>query len=94
MKYGTKINTLPPMFFSWRKERDEVAKSYDVEKFKTFYLKWQKKGIYDKRVPLPSDKVIEISMRKMVYNMNSSTAEEKAEAKRWLEEHGCTTEMR
>lgn len=71
MKYGTKIKQLPPMYFAWLKERNEVCKSYDVEAFKKFF----------------------VNMRKMVYNMNSSTAEEKAEAKRWLEEHGSTTEM-
>lgn len=75
----------------WLKERDEAAKSYDIEKFKKFYLKWQKIGMYSKNMPLPNDKVLEISMRKMVCHMNSSTAEEKAEAEKWLTDHGCTT---
>lgn len=40
----------------WREERDEVAKTYDVEKFKEFYKKWAKRGIYN--LQLPSDQVI------------------------------------
>ena len=86
------IKELPSAFFSWRRERDEAAKSYDVEKFKKFYYKWHKRGIYDS-ITLPSDEVLEVIMRKMVYNMASATEEEKAEAKKWLEEHGSTAEM-
>ncbi len=76
----------------WKAERDEVVKTYDIERFKTFYKKWQTRGFYD--IPLTQDdKVIEIVMRKMVYNIKSSTEEEKAEAERWLTEHGCSTEL-
>lgn len=42
---------------------------------------------------LPKDEVIEISMRKMVCNMASSTDEEKEEAMQWLEEHGSSPNM-
>lgn len=70
----------------WMKERDAVAKTYDVELFKVFYEKWKKKGIYSMK--LPPDNVIEISMRKMVCNMKSSTDEQKEEAMEWLEAHG------
>ena len=56
----------------FNKERDEVAKSYDVQKFRKFYAKWTFKGAYDR--PLPgNDRVIEIAMRKMVYHLKSST---------------------
>lgn len=75
----------------WLKERDEVMKTYDVEKFKEFYLKWKNRGFY--LLGLPSDSVIERSMRKGVYHMESATEEEKAEAKEWLESHGYTTEI-
>lgn len=77
----------------WVKERDEAAKSYDVEKFKDFYHKWQILGVYGKDMKLPSDKVIEISMRKMVYHMTSSTKEQKKEAEKWLKEHGSNTNI-
>lgn len=82
---------LPSWHYDWLKERDEVVKTYDVNKFKAFYVKWKMMGLYS--LPLPSDDVIEVSMRKMVYNMLSSTEGEKDEAKKWLIEHGSTTEM-
>jgi len=75
----------------WIKERDEVVKTYDVEKFKDFYKKWSKKGLYTLR--LPADNIIEISMRKMVYHMTSATEEEKKAAEKWLLDHGSTTEL-
>lgn len=74
------------------KERNKAAKSYDVAIFRKFYTKWMLKGAYD--LPLPSnDRVIEITMRKMVYHARSSTVAERLEAKKWLEERGCTTEL-
>lgn len=30
----------------WLKERDEVVKSYDVQKFKEFVKKWSELGVY------------------------------------------------
>jgi len=51
-------------FKQWRKERDEAIYTLDVDTFKKFYRKWQKRGVYTE--PLPSDEVIEIFMRKMV----------------------------
>ena len=80
-------------FNEWKIERDAVTKTYDLEKFKDFVKKWQKFGMYDPRIPLPPDKVIEISMRKMVYHMTSSTEEEKKEAEQWLIEHGSSTNL-
>ena len=76
----------------WLNERDEVCKTYDLDKFKAFYEKWCKKGIYNP-VHLPSDEVIEVAMRKMVYHMASSTEEEKEEAKKWLIAHGSSERL-
>jgi len=75
----------------WVRERDEVVKTYNIARFKEFYAKWRERGFYN--LPLPSDAVIEISMRKMVYHMASATPEEKAEAERWLVEHGSSTDI-
>lgn len=76
----------------FNEEREEAVRSLDVEKFKEFYLKWEKRGIYT--VGLPSnDRVIEISMRKMLYHMEGSTEEEKEIAANWLHEHGCSTSL-
>ena len=72
----------------WIKERDEACKSFDIEKFKEFYNKWRLKGFYN--MPLPSDNIVETTMRKVVCNINNATAEEKAEAEKWLREHNGT----
>ena len=78
------------IFNEWIKERDKVVKTYDIDAFKAFWHKWQAKGVYDKQMSLPSDNVIEISMRKMVYHMTSATSAEKKEAEEWLYEHGSS----
>ena len=75
----------------WRKERDAIVLTYDVEAFKEFYHKWQKKGVYN--MPLPSDMVIEISLRKMVLAMADATDEQKMRARMWLIEHGMKPEI-
>lgn len=70
----------------WLKERDEVCQTFDVEKFKKFYRKWKKMGVYD--LGLPTDEVIEIAMRKAVCNMTKADTEKKREAKKWLKDRG------
>lgn len=70
----------------WRKERDKAILSLDIEKMKAFYRKWEKKGVY--WMPIPSDRVLEISMRKMVIALTASTEEQKREAAQWLTERG------
>lgn len=76
----------------WKEERDKVAKSYDLVEFKKFFRKYQAIGVYAP-MALPSDEVLEITMRKMVYQMKSATAEEKEEAKKWLTDRGYTVEI-
>ncbi len=76
----------------WIKERDKASLSYDVKKFRQFYVKWQMAGIYQKTLSV-DDNVVEIMMRKMVYHIDSATPEQKAEAKKWLEDHGCNTSL-
>lgn len=76
----------------FEKERDEAFLSYDVQKFKEFWAKWYIKGVYE--LPLPaSDYVIEVLMRKGVYNMKGTTIKQRLEAKRWLEERGFSANV-
>lgn len=75
----------------WLNERDEAIRSLDVEKFKVFYLKWKARGFY--RLELPSDKVIEISLRKSLYHLTRAKEEEKTEAKKWLTDRGYDTSI-
>ena len=75
----------------WIKERDEAVRTQDIEQFKAFYKKWTERGFY--RNGLPSDEVIEISLRKMLYHLGNATEEEKAYAEKWLKEHGSSTSL-
>lgn len=76
----------------WEKERNEACRSYNVNKFRLWYAKWMQKGMYFKPLPV-EDKVIEITMRKMVYNLKFATEEEKEIAQKWLLDHGCDTRI-
>lgn len=71
----------------WKKERDAAAYSFDIEQFKAFYRKWQKRGLYEDG-QLPDDAVIEIMMRKMVCALADPQKDKLAEARAWLSERG------
>lgn len=76
----------------WRKERDAVIRTHDVQKFRSFYMKWYKKGLY--RIPLPKDDlVVRVSMEKCILALNDSTEQEKNESKLWLTGHGFKPEF-
>ena len=62
------------------KERNEACSSFDLEKFKKFCKKY-------KGGRLPSDEVLEISMRKMVVNIEPRLPQYD-EAKKWLLDRG------
>lgn len=79
-------NLIKELMQEWILERNVVIKSLDVEKFKAFWKKWSARGFY--RNGLPNDEVIEISLYKMLYNLESATEEEKNKAKEWLESRG------
>lgn len=73
-------------------ERDKAVKSLNVNEFREFYLRWYKRGIY--HLPLPSsDRIIEITLRKMMLMIKSASDQEREEAKRWLLEKGYDTEI-
>lgn len=79
-------NLIKELLQEWILERNVVIRSLDVEKFKAFWKKWSARGFY--RNGLPDDEVIEISLYKMLYNLESATEEEKNKAKEWLESRG------
>ena len=66
------------------KERNEACSSFDLDKFKKFCHKW-------KCGKLPSDDVLEITMRKMVVNIEPHLPQYE-EAKNWLLERGHSLE--
>lgn len=78
----------------WIKERDAVSQTFDVDKFREFYAKWYKRGVY--HIPpeaLPSDEVIEITMRKMVVHETNADPAKIKEATEWLLSRGYDLEM-
>lgn len=79
-------NVIKELMQEWILERNVVIRSLDVEKFKAFWKKWSARGFY--RNGLPDDEVIEISLYKMLYTLESATEEEKNKAKEWLESRG------
>ncbi|MEE3484547.1 MAG: hypothetical protein VZQ98_09540 [Bacteroidales bacterium] len=81
-------NLIKELMQEWILERNVVIRSLDVEKFKAFWKKWSARGFYRNGLPLPDDEVIEISLYKMLYNLESATEEEKNKAKEWLESRG------
>ena len=71
----------------WVKDRDEAVLSFDIDKFKAFYRKYQALGVYEKG-KMPSDRVLAIAQRKMVLQITSATPEQRLEAMNWLFKRG------
>lgn len=65
----------------WLDERDAAVSSMDLEKFK----KWAKNNYWKE---MPSDEVLEITMRKMAVHITSIDVETRVYAFRWLIERG------
>lgn len=74
------------------KERDEAVLTFDIPTFKKFYKRWVGKGFYADNM-LPSDNVIEISLRKMVLGMANPPPDKLEEAKTWLLARGYKAEF-
>jgi len=75
----------------YTEERDAVVQTFDVEKFKEFYAKWKARGFYN--MDLPSDKFIEISLRKMAYHSTKIPESVRLEAEKWLLDRGYSTDL-
>lgn len=71
----------------WVKDRDEAVLSFDIDKFKAFYRKYQALGVYEKG-EMPCDRVLAIAQRKMVLQITSATPEQRMEAMNWLFKRG------
>jgi len=72
-------------FKEWIKERNEAVESLNLKKFKAFYRKWQKEGVYLQ--PLPEDKIVELAMYKSAVEILSMPEEVKEKALKWLKDH-------
>ena len=69
------------------KDRDTAIMEFDLKNFKRFLKKWHNFR------SLPSDKVLEISMRTMCLECTQIPAENKIQACEWLISHGYLTDM-
>lgn len=67
----------------YAKERDEAVSSMDLDVMKTFIKKWSPDCF-----EMPSDKVLEITMRKMAVHSTNLDVNTRVEAFRWLLERG------
>lgn len=89
------ITKLEKIIDDFVKERDkavkEACRTDNLEPFKIFYRNYQARGVYSRE--LPSDEVLEIVMRKILFNIRSATEEERAAAEKWLHEHGSDTDF-
>ena len=73
---------------AYSKELLEVCLTFDVEEFKRFAHKWYLLGYYPACFELPDDKVIEITLRKIVVNRRDAPADKQGEAAAWLLSRG------
>ena len=64
-------------------ERDEAVSTMDIDTFKAFIRKWQPECF-----KMPSDEVLEITMRKMAVHSTNLDVNTRVEAFRWLLERG------
>lgn len=72
---------------AWEGERNRAVLSLDVGKFRKFYEKWRRMGIYEHELP-SDDYVIEIIMRQMVLGIANAPKKAAEEARKWLKERG------
>ena len=69
--------------------RDEAVKSMDLDKFKAFITSTTPDGF-----TMPSDEVLQITMRKMAVHITNLDVETRVNAFRWLLEHGYDFSLR
>lgn len=80
------------LIIQYAKERDAatiaVVEGESLEVFKAFVAKWQDLGLYSPNFKLPSDEVLEITIRKMVIHETNVPESTKQKAAKWLLERG------
>ena len=76
----------------WVKERDSVVLTHDIQKFKEFYGKWKRRGIYILSLP-ENDLVVRASMEKAILMMKNPPEKDKQQAVEWLVSHGFTAQF-
>jgi len=80
-------NVIDKIIEEYNKELSEAVATLDINNFKAVVEKWYKKGFFHDCFSLPSDEVLEITIRKMAINIKTVPEipeEVKEEAKAWL----------
>ena len=86
------------LYSQYSDELTEAVAALDVETFKAFTKRWKKRGVFPNCFELPEDKVLEITIRKLVVNLKDRNRakipqEIRDEAKSWLLERGYDLEL-
>lgn len=71
-----------------------VVEGESIEVFKAFVNKWYDLGFMPSCFKLPSDEVLEISVRKMVIHEINAPESTKAKAREWLLSRGYDLELK
>ena len=67
----------------------ECIDTDSLDAFKAFVSKWVDRGVYPKCFILPSDEVLNISIRQMCLHVKGIEPETKGKAVEWLTSHNC-----
>ena len=90
-------NTFKEILKEYAVDRDKatiaVVEGEDLQVFKDFVAKWYVRGLYPECFSLPSDEVLEISIRKMVLHEVNAPESTKEKAKEWLLSRGYDLEL-
>ena len=80
------------LIIRYAKERDAatiaVVEGESLEVFKAFFAKWRDLGVYPPNFKLPTDEILEITIRKMVIHEANVPESTKQKAAKWLLERG------
>ena len=91
------MNKYNSLLEQYVKDRDEATikavETDTLEPFKAFVNKYYQAGIYPKCFKLPSDEVLEISVRKMVLHELNAPESTKQKATEWLLSRGYDLEL-
>lgn len=77
-------NIIDDIMSEYNRDTEEAVSTLDINNLKAVVDKWSKRGLFPECFCLPSDEVLEISIRKMAVNMRNIPEEIQEEAKEWL----------
>ena len=81
-------NVINKIMADYNKDLSEAVATLDINNFKAVIEKWHNRGFFHDCFSLPSDEVLEITIRKMAVNMVNIPQEVQETAKEWLLSRG------